>query len=149
MKKLFLLSGLLLCTLFVFAQDTITEVYVYGARAGLGVRSTQMSAIAVPVKIIKSVPALFGEVDVMKVLQKLPGVQSSGDGTAGIFVRGGNYDQNLITLDGSTLYNSEHLKGFVSAINADMVNNVVLYKGAFPARYGARLSSIVDKGGGF
>lgn len=146
MKKLFLLSGLLLCTLFVFAQDTITEVYVYGARADLGVRSTQMSAIAVPVKIIKSVPALFGEVDVMKVLQKLPGVQSSGDGTAGIFVRGGNYDQNLITLDGSTLYNSEHLKGFVSAINADMVNNVVLYKGAFPARYGARLSSIVDIG---
>ena len=82
----------------------------------------------------------------MKSLQRLPGVQSSGDGTAGIFVRGGNYDQNLITLDGSTLYNGEHLKGFVSAINAEMVDNVVLYKGAFPARYGSRLSSVIDIG---
>lgn len=73
-------------------------------------------------------------------------MQSGGDGTAGIFVRGGNYDQNLITLDGSTLYNGEHLKGFVSAINAEMVDNVVLYKGAFPARYGSRLSSVIDIG---
>jgi len=89
---------------------------------------------------------LFGEIDVMKSLQRLPGVQSGGDGTAGIFVRGGNYDQNLITLDGSTLYNGEHLKGFVSAINAEMVDNVVLYKGAFPARYGSRLSSVIDIG---
>ena len=89
---------------------------------------------------------MFGEIDVMKSLQRLPGVQSSGDGTAGIFVRGGNYDQNLITLDGSTLYNGEHLKGFVSAINAEMVDNVVLYKGAFPARYGSRLSSVIDIG---
>ena len=95
---------------------------------------------------VKEVPALFGEIDVMKSLQRLPGVQSSGDGTAGIFVRGGNYDQNLITLDGSTLYNGEHLKGFVSAINAEMVDNVVLYKGAFPARYGSRLSSVIDIG---
>ena len=95
---------------------------------------------------MKEVPALFGEIDVMKSLQRLPGVQSSGDGTAGIFVRGGNYDQNLITLDGSTLYNGEHLKGFVSAINAEMVDNVVLYKGAFPARYGSRLSSVIDIG---
>jgi outer membrane receptor protein involved in Fe transport len=95
---------------------------------------------------VKEVPALFGEIDVMKSLQRLPGVQSGGDGTAGIFVRGGNYDQNLITLDGSTLYNGEHLKGFVSAINAEMVDNVVLYKGAFPARYGSRLSSVIDIG---
>lgn len=124
----------------------LTDVYVYGARSDFGVNSTQMSAIAVPVESIKAVPAVFGEVDVMKVLQKLPGVQSANDGTAGIFVRGGNYDQNLITLDGSTLYNSEHLKGFVSAINADMVNNVVLYKGGFPARYGARLSGVIDIG---
>ena len=89
---------------------------------------------------------MVSEIDVMKSLQRLPGVQSSGDGTAGIFVRGGNYDQNLITLDGSTLYNGEHLKGFVSAINAEMVDNVVLYKGAFPARYGSRLSSVIDIG---
>lgn len=105
-----------------------------------------MSAQVLTSQQVKEVPALFGEIDVMKSLQRLPGVQSSGDGTAGIFVRGGNYDQNLITLDGSTLYNGEHLKGFVSAINAEMVDNVVLYKGAFPARYGSRLSSVIDIG---
>lgn len=74
------------------------------------------------------------------------GVQSSSDGAAGIYVRGGNYDQNLITLDGSTLYNGEHLKGFSSSIIPDMVDNVTFYKGAFPARYGSRLSSVVDVG---
>ncbi len=121
-------------------------VQVYGARHDFGVKASQMSAQALSAKQVKEIPALFGEVDVMKALQRLPGVQSSIDGTAGIFVRGGNYDQNLITLDGSTLYNGEHLKGFVSAINAEMVDNVVLYKGAFPARYGNRLSSIVDIG---
>ena len=105
-----------------------------------------MSAQVLTSQQVKEVPALFGEIDVMKSLQRLPGVQSGGDGTAGIFVRGGNYDQNLITLDGSTLYNGEHLKGFVSAINAEMVDNVVLYKGAFPARYGSRLSSVIDIG---
>ncbi len=105
-----------------------------------------MSAQVLTSQQVKEVPALFGEIDVMKSLQRLPGVQSSGDGTAGIFVRGGNYDQNLITLDGSTLYNGEHLKGFVSAVNSEMVDNVVLYKGAFPARYGSRLSSVIDIG---
>lgn len=127
-------------------DNTLADIYVYGARRDFGVRSTQMSAVAVPIERIETMPALFGEIDVMKVLQKLPGVQSQGEGMSGIVVRGGNYDQNLITLDGSTLYNSEHLKGFVSAINADMVNNLLLYKGAFPARYGARLSSVVDIG---
>ena len=116
------------------------------ARHDFGVKSSQMSAQVLTSQQVKEVPALFGEIDVMKSLQRLPGVQSGGDGTAGIFVRGGNYDQNLITLDGSTLYNGEHLKGFVSAINAEMVDNVVLYKGAFPARYGSRLSSVIDIG---
>lgn len=121
-------------------------VQVYGARHDFGVNASQMSAQALSATQVKKMPALFGEVDVMKALQRLPGVQSASDGTAGIFVRGGNYDQNLITLDGSTLYNGEHLKGFVSAINAEMVDNVVLYKGAFPARYGSRLSSVIDVG---
>lgn len=124
----------------------LRDVQVYGARHDFGVKSSQMSAQVLTSQQVKEVPALFGEIDVMKSLQRLPGVQSSGDGTAGIFVRGGNYDQNLITLDGSTLYNGEHLKGFVSAINAEMVDNVVLYKGAFPARYGSRLSSVIDIG---
>lgn len=81
---------------------------------------------------------MMGEADVMKSLQKLPGVQSSSDGAAGIYVRGGNYDQNLITLDGSTLYNGEHLKGFSSSIIPDMVDNVTFYKGAFPGLAMAR-----------
>jgi len=128
-------------------KDTLLkEVVVYAPRKDFGINSSQISAIEVPVAQIKSVPALFGEVDVMKVLQLLPGVQSTGDGNAGIFVRGGNYDQNMITLDGSTLYNADHLKGFVSCLNADVIQNVVLYKGGFPARFGSRLSSVIDVG---
>lgn len=105
-----------------------------------------MSAQTLSATQIKQLPTVMGEADVMKSLQKLPGVQSSSDGAAGIYVRGGNYDQNLITLDGSTLYNGEHLKGFSSSIIPDMVDNVTFYKGAFPARYGSRLSSVVDVG---
>ncbi|NDW12909.1 TonB-dependent receptor [Bacteroides sp. 214] len=127
-------------------DNRLPDVHVYAPRRDFGVNNSQMSAIELPVAQVNALPALFGEVDVMKALQRLPGVQSAADGNAGIFVRGGNYDQNLITLDGSTLYNSEHLKGFVSALNADMIENIILYKGAFPARYGARLSSVVDIG---
>ena len=125
-------------------DNQLPDVDIYGSKNDFGVSSSQMSAIELPIAKIRQVPALFGEVDVLKALQKLPGVQSSNDGQAGIYVRGGNYDQNQITLDGSPLYNAEHLKGFVSAINPDMVENVVFYKGAFPARYGGRLSSVVD-----
>ena len=128
-------------------MDTLVkDVVVYAPRKDFGIHSSQISAIEVPVAQIKSVPALFGEVDVMKVLQLLPGVQSTGDGNAGIYIRGGNYDQNMITLDGSTLYNADHLKGFVSCLNADVIQNVVLYKGGFPARFGSRLSSVIDVG---
>lgn len=127
-------------------DNRLPDVQVYAPRRDFGVNNSQMSAVELPVAQVKALPALLGEVDVMKALQRLPGVQSASDGTAGIFVRGGNYDQNLIILDGSTLYNSEHLKGFVSALNTDMIENIIFYKGAFPARYGARLSSVVDIG---
>lgn len=125
-------------------NSALNELAVYGSRNDFGVEHTQMSAIEMPIHKIEYVPAVFGEVDVMKALQTLPGVQSSSDGHAGIYVRGGGYDQNQITLDGATLYNAEHLKGLMSAINSDMVSNLVFYKGAFPARYGGQLSSIVD-----
>lgn len=124
----------------------LRDVNVYGSRGNFGVQSSQMSAMTLSAAQIRQVPMVMGEVDVMKSLQKLPGVQSASDGSAGIYVRGGNYDQNLITLDGSTLYNGEHLKGFISSIIPDMVDNVTFYKGAFPARYGSRLSSVVDVG---
>ncbi len=125
-------------------DNPLDNITVYGTRNDFGVKHTQMSAIEMPISKIEYVPAVFGEVDVMKALQTLPGVQSSSEGHAGIFVRGGGYDQNQITLDGVTMYNAEHLKGLMSAINSDMVENLVFYKGAFPARYGGQLSSIVD-----
>lgn len=127
-------------------QDTqnLREVQVYGTRHNFGAQSSQMSTIAISAEQIRQMPTLFGEVDVLKTLQKLPGVQSSGDGKTGIYVRGGDYDQNLFLMDGITLYNPEHLQGFTSAFNADVLDDVVLYKGAFPARYGNRLSSVVD-----
>ena len=105
---------------------------------------TQMSTVSVPVEQIKSLPAFLGEVDVLKTLQLLPGVQSGNEGTSGLYVRGGGPDQNLILLDGVPVYNASHLFGFFSVFNADAINNVQLIKGGFPARYGGRLSSVID-----
>lgn len=105
---------------------------------------TQMSTINIPIEQIKRVPALLGEVDVLKVLQLMPGVKSGGEGTSGLYVRGGGPDQNLILLDGAPIYNASHLFGFFSTFNADAIKNVELIKGGFPARYGGRLSSVID-----
>ena len=102
-----------------------------------------MGTINVPIAQIKSLPKLMGETDVLKVLQLLPGVQSGGEGTSGLYVRGGSPDQNLILLDGTPVYNAAHLFGFFSVFNADTLNNVELIKGGFPARYGGRLSSVL------
>lgn len=124
----------------------LDTVVVYGRHHQFGVQSSQMSAVAIDKQQVMSIPTFMGEPDVLKTLQKYPGVQSSNDGTASVFVRGGDYDQNYITLDGSALYNAEHMKGFVSAINPDMVQNINFYRGAFPARYGSRLSSVIDVG---
>ncbi|MDN4164407.1 TonB-dependent receptor [Cytophagales bacterium LB-30] len=106
--------------------------------------STRMSSINVPIQQIKRMPAFFGEVDLLKVIQLLPGVQSGTEGSSGIYVRGGGPDQNLILLDGVPVYNASHLFGFFSVFNADAINNVELIKGGFPARYGGRLSSVID-----
>lgn len=107
-------------------------------------QQTQMSSVTVQVKQIQALPSLMGEVDVLKVLQLLPGVQSGTEGSSGLYVRGGGPDQNLILLDGVPIYNSSHLFGFFSVFNADAINNVDLIKGGFPARYGGRLSSVID-----
>ncbi len=105
---------------------------------------TQMSKVEVPIEQIKKIPPLLGEVDVLKAMQLLPGVQSGGEGTSGLYVRGGSPDQNLILLDGVPVYNVSHLFGFFSVFNADAIKNVTLTKGGFPARYGGRLSSVLD-----
>ena len=108
------------------------------------VERTQMSQVDIPVAQIKKIPALFGEVDVLKVIQLLPGVQSGNEGSSGIYVRGGGPDQNLILMDGVTVYNASHLFGFFSVFNADAIKNVSLTKGGFPARHGGRLSSVLE-----
>lgn len=108
------------------------------------VKQTQSSVIDVPVQQIKSMPALLGEVDVLKAIQLLPGVQSGAEGTSGFYVRGGGPDQNLILLDGVPVYNASHLFGFFSVFNADAIKNVRLTKGGFPARFGGRLSSVLE-----
>lgn len=105
---------------------------------------SQMSTIDVSIEKIKALPVLLGEKDVMKTIQLLPGVQSGTEGTSGIYVRGGGPDQNLILLDGVPVYNASHLFGFFSVFNADAINSVKLIKGGFPARYGGRISSVID-----
>ncbi len=106
--------------------------------------SSSMGTIDLPVEQIRKMPAFMGETDVLKVLQLLPGVQSGVEGTSGLYVRGGGPDQNLILLDGVPLYNVSHLFGFFSIFNGDAINRVELIKGGFPARYGGRLSSVID-----
>jgi hypothetical protein len=107
-------------------------------------RSAQMSQIEVPIEQIKKVPAFFGEKDVLKVLQLMPGVQKGTEGQTGLYVRGGGPDQNLIILDDAVVYNASHLFGFFSIFNSDALKSVELTKGGFPARYGGRLSSVLD-----
>lgn len=108
------------------------------------VRSPQMGLDKLTMSDLDNVPVLFGEKDVLKTIQLLPGVKSGGEGNTGFFVRGGAADQNLILLDEATVYNSSHLLGFFSTFNADAIKDVSLYKGGMPAQYGGRLSSVLD-----
>lgn len=133
-----------LCHFLLRSSTQIEEVTVVGHQSLSGPESVQMSVIEVPIQQIKSIPMIAGEVDVLKALQLLPGVQSGSEGSAGLYVRGGGPDENLILLDGVPLYNVNHLMGFFSVFNADAIKNVTLYKGNFPAQYGGRLSSIID-----
>ena len=107
-------------------------------------QSTQMGVERLSIREAKLLPALFGEVDILKTLQLKPGVQSGGEGTSGLFVRGGSADQNLVLLDNALVYNPNHLFGLFSVFNSDAVQSVDLYKSGFPAQFGGRLSSVVD-----
>jgi hypothetical protein len=104
----------------------------------------QMGVDRVTIAEAKMLPAILGEVDIIKVLQLKPGVKSGGEGTAGFFVRGGSNDQNLILVEHAPVYNPSHLFGFFSVFNSDAISNVTLYKSGFPAQYGGRLSSVLD-----
>jgi hypothetical protein len=108
------------------------------------VGSLETGVIRLPVSEVKKLPSLFGEVDIIKAFQQTPGVQSGGEGKSELYVRGGSPDQNLILLDDVPLYYVAHFGGFLSIFNVDAINDVKLIKGGFPARYGSRLSSVLD-----
>lgn len=122
----------------------VENVTVTGHRRDNNVKTAQMGKIDLSIDAVKAMPALFGEVDILKTLQLLPGVRNAGEGNSGFYVRGGGPDQNLIILDDAVVYNTGHLFGFFSIFNSDAIKNVSLIKGGMPAQYGGRLSSVVD-----
>lgn len=124
--------------------ENLDEVVIKADGEKLNIKSTQMSANTLSTSTIKKIPVVLGEVDVIKAITLLPGVTSAGEGASGFNVRGGAADQNLILLDEATLYNSSHLFGFFSVFNPDAIKDLTLYKGGIPARYGGRVSSVLD-----
>ena len=125
-------------------DNTLKAATVAATGRDAGITSTKMSAIELPMQVIKHTPVLFGEHDVLKTVQLMPGVQGGTEGFSGIYVRGGGPEENLLLLDGIPLYNAEHLLGILSVFQPEAVKKVTLYKGSFPARYGGRISSIID-----
>ena len=122
----------------------IEEVVVKGTSPDANVRSPEMSVTRLSVKEIRAIPVLFGEQDVLKTIQLLPGVQAAGEGSTGYYVRGGDAGQNLLLLDEANVYNPSHLLGFFSVFNSDAINDIKLYKGGIPAEYGGRIASVLD-----
>jgi len=130
---------------FKLTSDTdLEEITVLGQKGNAKLTSTQMSKVDVQMDKVRRWPGFLGEADVIKTIQLLPGVQSGTEGTSGLYVRGGGPDQNLILLDDVPVYNAEHLFGFFSVFNPDAIKSVSFYKGGFPARFGGRLSSVLD-----
>jgi hypothetical protein len=142
--KLFKLTENFQANIELVAGRTLQEIEISAESNKEVVNSTQMSVEKLSMREAKLLPALFGEVDIIKTLQLKPGVKSGGEGTSGIVVRGGSPDQNLFILDEAVIYNPSHLFGFFSTFNSDAVKDVQLYKGGFPAQYGGRLSSVID-----
>ncbi len=120
------------------------EIVVTGTRGDENVKSTDMGISQISPSEIKTIPVIFGEQDILKTIQLLPGINSTGEGSSGFFVRGGGPDQNLILLDEATVYNPSHLMGFFSVFNSDAIKDVKIMKGSAPAQYGGRLSSLLD-----
>lgn len=123
---------------------TLLKEAVVTARKEAGIHSTNTGALEIPSYQLSSMPALFGETDVLKALQYMPGVQGGMSGMAGIYVRGGGADENLILLDDIPLYGVNHMLGIFSVFTPEAIKKVTMFKGSFPARYGGRLSSVID-----
>ncbi|KAA5532409.1 TonB-dependent receptor plug domain-containing protein [Taibaiella lutea] len=135
-------STLLYFSLKPADANSLQEVVVSGVQEIQ--KTSQMGRISIPIAQIQSMPKFFGEADVMKTLQTLPGVQQGSEGSTALIVRGGTPDQNLILIDGTQIYNPSHLLGVFSSINTNFLQSVDMYKGAFPARFGGKLSSVID-----
>ncbi|MBQ9470884.1 MAG: carboxypeptidase-like regulatory domain-containing protein [Bacteroidales bacterium] len=125
-------------------QQQLIEAVQVQAEGRTSSRSVQTSVVELPLQQAKAIPMLLGERDLLKALQLMPGVQSGSEGTSGLYIRGGGPDQNLIILDDAPVYNAFHLFGFMSLFNGDAIKSTELIKGGFPARYGGRLSSVLD-----
>lgn len=125
-------------------EMSLDEVIIQERRPDEQLKNMAMGKATVPIETIKNIPALFGEVDLLRSLQLLPGVQTAGEGTTGLFVRGGSADQNLVQLDGAPVYNPSHLFGIFSVFNPDGLKSVDLYKGNMPASFGGRAASLID-----
>lgn len=143
-KNLQLLADTSITVLLSSEAQDIEGAQVIAKKNEKASQRVSMSNMDIPIKQIKEIPTLLGEKDVLKVLQLMPGVQSGGEGQSGLYVRGGGPDQNLIILDDANVYNASHLFGFFSLFNGDALKSVELIKGGFPARYGGRLSSVID-----
>jgi len=126
------------------SSTEMKEFQVISYDSSANITSTDMSMVKIEMKDIETIPVLFGEKDILKTIQLLPGVSAAGEGNTGFFVRGGSTDQNLVLLDGAPVYNSSHLLGFFSVFNSDAIKDVTLYKGGIPAEYGGRASSVLD-----
>ncbi len=122
----------------------IEEVVVTGEKKDRNVENLQMSMEKVQVKMVRKLPSFMGEVDVIKSITLLPGIQNGGEGSSGLYVRGGGPDENLMILDEAPVYNASHLLGFFSVFNSDAINDVQVYKGGIPAEYGGKASSVID-----
>jgi carboxypeptidase-like protein/TonB-dependent receptor-like protein len=134
-------------TLNVFLDEeikAIDSIVVTAQSKARSISSPQMGVEKLSVKELKTIPVLFGENDILKTIQLLPGIKSAGDGNSGFYVRGGASDQNLILLDEAPVYNASHLLGFFSTFNSDAIKDMTVYKAGMPAQYGGRLSSVLD-----
>jgi hypothetical protein len=125
-------------------SNELNEVLITSVRKNDNIIKAQMGVEKLNIKDIQHIPVLFGEKDILKTLQLLPGIKSAGEGNSGFYVRGGATDQNLILLDEAPVYNASHLLGFFSTFNSDAIKDITVYKGGMPAQYGGRLSSVLD-----